>query len=65
MALCFEVRRASSVDIPETDLYAECKQFLELAALEMTDRGLTRAKFVRAAGQSRKTTCGINLVRHL
>ena len=51
MAPCFEVRRTSGLDLPESDLYAECSQFLELAALEMTARGLTRAKFVRAAGQ--------------
>ena len=56
---CFEVRRTSSVDIPEMDLYAECTQFLEVAALEMTARGLTRAKFLRSAGQSRKIACGI------
>ena len=35
----------------ESDLHAECGQFLAFAALEMTARGLTRAKFVRAAGQ--------------
>ena len=59
LASCLEVRRTSSLDIPEMDLYAECTQFLELAALEMTARGLTRAKFVRSAGQSRKIACGI------
>ena len=59
LASCLEVRRTSSLDIPEMDLYAECTQFLELAALEMTARGLTRAKFVRSAGQSQKIVCGI------
>ena len=51
MAPCFEVRRTSGLDLPESELYTECSQFLELAALEMTARGLTRAKFVRATGQ--------------
>ena len=59
MASCLEVRRKSSLDIPEMDLYAECTQFLEVAALEMTARGLTRAKYVRSAGQSRKIACGM------
>ena len=59
LASCSEVRRTSSLDIPEMDLYAECTQFLEVAALEMTARGLTRAKFLRSAGQSRKIACGI------
>ena len=39
------------MELQESDLYTECFQFLEFASLEMTARGLTRAKFVRAAGQ--------------
>ena len=46
-----EVGRHSGVDMSEADFLSECTEFLTLAALEMTARGLTRAKFVRAAGQ--------------